>query len=569
MFKKLLFFAAVLTGFSMAGYAQTPTLNSWWIGTDSCWTNTYAHHVLTYGSLSNATTNTGITMYWGDGTSSAGTINGSNFWVDHNYTNAGTYTVKAVLDDGSGPVDSSMQTLDNFCSIVAGFAYLRTDNNCDWNPANEPPMTVPLKIEVRKSGVPVDTILSGGNFYKTIDSADYSSVYTLHLIDTPAGVTLVCPSSDYTFMFDTLSYYYNGAGKFKYAFECDPNTTGYDLSVTAFGLFKPEWAYLYISPKNITCNGQSAVVTLNLSPRYYAALVQPTPSSVSGNTYTWNINNLSNTANNPYIYLWLHRADSLLAMGDTVQNFVSITPTNGDWDTTNNHFAMIDTVKASWDPNAKVVYPSGDINAGQTLTYTIQFENTGNDTAYNIHLLDTLSGNLNASSFKIVASSASVTYQMFKEGNQKVLKFDFANIKLPDASNPNYNKGFVTYQINAKDNLAEGTIIRNNADIYFDTNPAVRTNTTENVIPTGLGVKEIAVKENLEIFPNPVHDKLYVKGLNQYKQLSVVNVLGQMMRVNQPKANIGYIDISRLPNGVYILKAEGVNGSYTEKFIKN
>ena len=241
MFKKALFFAAILMPFGMAGYGQSPAITSWGLGTDSCWTNVYGHHVTAYGNVSNATPNTGFTVYWGDGTSTSGVVTSfgttGNFWTDHNYANPGTFTVKTVLDDGTSAVDSGMQTVDNFCKMVAGGAYLRTDNNCDWNPATEPGMNVPLHIEVRKAGVPVDTIVSNGSFYNLIDSADYTSVYSLHLLDTPAGTTLVCPTSDYTFMFDTLGYYYNGIGQFRYGFECDPNATGYDLSVTAYGQF--------------------------------------------------------------------------------------------------------------------------------------------------------------------------------------------------------------------------------------------------------------------------------------------------------------------------------------------
>lgn len=575
MFKKILFFAAILMVFGMAGYGQSLTMSSWWIGTDSCWTFVYNHHVATYGSVANATANTGVTLYWGDGTSSSGivTLSGSNanFWADHNYAAAGTFTVKAVVDNGTSAVDSGMKTMDNFCKIVAGGAYLRTDNNCFWNPSTEPVMNVPLHVEVRKAGVPVDTIVANnGFFYDLIDSADYTSVYSLHLLDTPAGVTLVCPASDYTFKFDTLNYYYNGGDQFKYAFECDPNSTGYDLSVTAFGKFKANASsYLNIYPKNISCNGQNAVVTLNLSPKYTANTVSPTPTSVSGNTYTWNINNLSNTSGYNFISLVLSSAAPTLAVGDTVHNYLSITPTSSDWDTANNTFAMMDSVKASWDPNAKIVYPAGNIVAGQTLTYTIQFENTGNDTAYNIHLLDTLSENLDASSFQIVTSSHPVTYQMVKNGNQKVLRFDFANIKLPDASDPDHNKGFVTYQIKALDNLSIGTVINNTADIYFDANPAVTTNTTHNIIPDGLGVKETKVKATLEIFPNPVHDKLFVKDLDKLSNITVVNILGQTILLKQSKRNQGYLDVSQLANGIYFLKGEGKQGFFTAKFIKN
>ena len=53
------------------------------------------------------------------------------------------------------------------------------------------------------------------------------------------------------------------------------------------------------------------------------------------------------------------------------------------------------------DPNAITVNPAGDILPGQFLTYTIEFENTGAGTAYDVFILDTLDGNLNEASLSL------------------------------------------------------------------------------------------------------------------------------------------------------------------------
>ena len=67
------------------------------------------------------------------------------------------------------------------------------------------------------------------------------------------------------------------------------------------------------------------------------------------------------------------------------------------------------------------------------------------------------------------------------KGNQ--LTFEFRNIFLPDSTiNFDASQGYVMYSIRAKDDIDEETIIDNTANIFFDYNPAVVTNTTENVM---------------------------------------------------------------------------------------
>src|SRR5206468_3657927 len=94
-------------------------------------------------------------------------------------------------------------------------------------------------------------------------------------------------------------------------------------------------------------------------------------------------------------------------VGDTVQSHFDIAPATGDADGTNNMIIIIDTVKGSWDPNEVLVTPTcipSGVSSEQ-LQYTINFENTGNDTAHNIYVMDTLSNNVDISSMRIVMSS--------------------------------------------------------------------------------------------------------------------------------------------------------------------
>ena len=139
----------------------------------------------------------------------------------------------------------------------------------------------------------------------------------------------------------------------------------------------------------------------------------------------------------------------------------------------------------SYDPNDKQVVPLGRTAQRYTptteaLRYQIRFQNTGNDVAYRVAVVDTLAANLDLSTLRVGA--ASHPYRLSISGRPRpVLTFTFDNILLPDsARNPVGSQGFVQFSIRPKAALPARTRIDNFADIFFDFNPPVRTNTTTN-----------------------------------------------------------------------------------------
>jgi uncharacterized repeat protein (TIGR01451 family) len=141
----------------------------------------------------------------------------------------------------------------------------------------------------------------------------------------------------------------------------------------------------------------------------------------------------------------------------------------------------------SFDPNDKAVSPAGVTDqhytpTGGRLDYVIRFQNTGTDVAYKVVVADTLSEHLDVSTLRVGAVSHAYTMTMSGKG-RPVLTFTFNNIMLPD-SNANEPKshGFIRFSIAPKADLPEKTRIENFADIFFDYNEPVRTNTVLNRI---------------------------------------------------------------------------------------
>ncbi len=140
--------------------------------------------------------------------------------------------------------------------------------------------------------------------------------------------------------------------------------------------------------------------------------------------------------------------------------------------------------RCAYDPNDKQVFPSRPepSNSNYTefdeaLNYKIRFQNTGNDTAYNILLTDTLSPLLDWQSLRVTSSSHHNHMELNRDG---VLKFYFDNIFLPDSTtNEAASNGFVSFKVNASQQISDFDTVLNTAYIYFDLNQPIVTNTVK------------------------------------------------------------------------------------------
>ncbi|GJM33525.1 MAG: hypothetical protein DHS20C18_25260 [Saprospiraceae bacterium] len=131
----------------------------------------------------------------------------------------------------------------------------------------------------------------------------------------------------------------------------------------------------------------------------------------------------------------------------------------------------------SYDPNDKLAAAADTNNCWETnldeLAFTVRFQNTGNDTAFRVVIIDTLSSDLDMSTVRPGPSSHSYDFKVSRE-NQ--LMFVFNNINLLDStSSVDESQGFVQFFVHPKSDISEGTVIENQAAIYFDTNDPIFT----------------------------------------------------------------------------------------------
>ncbi len=233
----------------------------------------------------------------------------------------------------------------------------------------------------------------------------------------------------------------------------------------------------------------------------------------------------------------------------------------------NNNWISIDciVVTGAYDPNDKAGTPRGYgdnhyIDKGQDIEYLIRFQNTGTDTAFTVRIDDVLAPELDITTLRPGASSHS--YELNIRGAD-TLEFLFENILLPDSFvNEVASHGFVQFKISQKENLELGTVIENTANIYFDFNEAVVTNTAFHE----LGEKFIDVtstseifKENLQadISPNPVQDEfqLSLSGLQFHTgRIDFFDVNGRMAYLKTFTDSKVALQRKGLPDGIYFYK---------------
>lgn len=251
-----------------------------------------------------------------------------------------------------------------------------------------------------------------------------------------------------------------------------------------------------------------------------------------------------------------------------IPNMVNNQPLD-DADPINDIFCGV--VMASYDPNDKTGYPIGStdqnyIKPNQQLQYVIRFQNTGNDTAFVVVIRDTLDVDLNIFTVNSGVSSHAYTFQMY---GPRVLEWTFDNILLPDSTtNEPESNGFVTFTVDQVSNLPEGSIITNEADIYFDFNPPIITNETIHRISyfTESAVLEVnetytSVGNKVKVYPNPTNDVLFIEmedGISN-SQYVILDLHGRKVRSGRITEQKSSVDLNSLKLGVYLIQVGGSN----------
>ena len=301
----------------------------------------------------------------------------------------------------------------------------------------------------------------------------------------------------------------------------------------------------------------------------------PTNDFLAGDTLGWYFTNLlAGESRNIVLTFNIPNGTS-----GTYYNIATIEGMIGDVDAGNNIDIDSGEVVGSYDPNQKQVKPKGTGAEGfisvsdSVLLYKIMVQNIGNDTAFDVMVVDTLDSDLNVSSLHVGAVSHPYTYDVTGSG---VLKFHLDNILLPDSSTDEpHSHALINYYIKQKKNLPLGTRIINFADAYFDFNTAVRTNSTLNTVLNFTHLATMSEGQLVFIYPNPANSSLRFQFTEAAKKSAmkfntdIYCSTGQKIYSKSDCTQESILDVTGLNNGYYIVTLCNDQFIYRMGFIKN
>lgn len=344
------------------------------------------------------------------------------------------------------------------------------------------------------------------------------------------------------------------------------------VEIIPSGLPRPGFTYVnYIKFKNKGLENMPAgTVTFGKDNAVSIISVTPSGSVATGNGFSFDFTNLA--VNEERIIQVTMQVPTIptVALGQILTNLALITPEFDDAFPINNTAIISQPIVGSYDPNDKTEAHGGKIGLdyfsdNDYLTYTIQFENTGSASAEFIRVEDLLDAGLDADS--VVMLNASHPYNMRRI--DKNLIWNFYNVNLPTTTaNPAQSHGFIQFKVKPTSGYAVGTMIPNAANIYFDYNPAIVTNTFQTEFLATLSTSSFAAN-GFYMYPNPAKTFLHL-GLKETSEtiasINVRDVLGKSIKIiDAAKSNETTIDVSQFSKGIYFVEITTANHSKITK----
>jgi len=229
-----------------------------------------------------------------------------------------------------------------------------------------------------------------------------------------------------------------------------------------------------------------------------------------------------------------------------------------------NSFDRSFTLRCSYDPNDKAVFPDGLGEEkltliDQDLLYRVRFQNTGNFPATNVVVKDVIDENLDISTFKFIEASHPITQVSIRD---RKVDFVFENIMLADSvNNEPESHGYILFSVRPFEDISDYTLIENTAEIYFDFNSPIITNTTvSNMVesfPIVSAVDNAFDNFESDVYPNPVTEDLFLE-IKFVSEVSIYSQSGKLVSKSIIGKGVNTISVSDLRQGSYFMKVRDI-----------
>ena len=289
---------------------------------------------------------------------------------------------------------------------------------------------------------------------------------------------------------------------------------------------------------------------------------------MNGNYYVTTLQGMSPGETSIFTIDYTVPVTFLSIIGETTTSEAEVSIINTDAVPQDNYVILSDLPVAPYDPNIKVVNEPTQIDVNNLddidwIHYTVYFQNEGNAPAVDVRIDDKIDSNLVLSTIKIIDASDSV----YASVNQRMISFYFDSIMLPSKNvDEEGSKGYVSFKLKRSPNLSLGDSINNTADIYFDFNPEIVTNTTLNEVVSFVSYESFEKQStDFVIFPNPASSYLTIQNLPASDlKIDLIDLNGKIYFSDRTEGSQQFtLTIDQLATGTYLLKV----GDSTNKIV--
>lgn len=489
-------------------------------------------------------------------------------------------SAETISKDGdvTGPRQSPTPAWDTWIvklgaiNRIKGTVFLDNNSNGIKDPGE--PLYSSVQVKSEKTGYTRISTPFNGAFLNEVDTGTYITTLLLnypYYTITPAQRTSI------------FTNYFN-VDSFGFALAPIPNKKDLELSIIPLNNARPGFnTYYRVFYQNVGTVALTGTIRFVKDNRTNFISSVPPPASVVADTLIYNYGNL-NPGDSSSLNITLQvKPPPAANINDTLKTGAVILPQTGDETPVNNGDTLLQVVRGSYDPNDKTeahgaFISTDEISKGEYLSYLIRFQNTGNDTAFNILVRDTLDTKLQWDKLQVISASHPYTLEIT---GGRYLTWRFNNIKLVDSiHNEPASHGYIYFRIKPQSTLVSGDIIKNNVSIYFDFNPPVKTNdantTVRTVVVTGVNDPVPVNDWELVVYPNPSRGKMNiaVRGkLSGDLQLSLIDQAGrEVLKKSLGKKTIpvlqSSVELEGYPAGIYYLTVSSAKESKTIKIRK-
>ena len=458
--------------------------------------------------------------------------------------------------------------VNSYCSFNPGGTYYTIQGNNTYDENNNGCDILDIHVLNLKYNITDNTnngsLISdtSGNYSIPVSAGTHTITPELenptYFVISPTTVTVTFPTT---------------ASPFTQNFCVTPNGIKNDVEATIIATnpalpgFDATYRIVYKNKGNQISNGTVNLTFDDTKMDLVSAL--PTNTSSATNSLSWSFSNLQPFETREILVVMNVNSptETPAVNGGDVLNYTANIIGLTDEMPIDNTSVLNQTVVNSFDPNDKTCIEGTTVSpstVGQYVHYVVRFENTGTANAQNIVVRDMIdTAKYDVSSLVPLSGSASYVTRIT---NTNQVEFIFQNINLPFVSGS--NDGYVAFKIKTKPTLVDGDTFSNSANIYFDYNAPIVTNSYSTNVYNPLATPDFEFSSVFSLSPVPAKNVLTIttKQAVVMSSISIYNMLGQLVQVNtNPNETI---DVSGLKTGSYFIKIVSDKGTASGKFLK-